>query len=132
MAASSTTRRGNGGGNAPGYGGPKRDGISGSKTRTPSPGRTPGVKNGEGKAAVKEATFRAALAPYLTDIADQWRLIALQPGHPHQHTMIIKAAELAGEMKQTVDLNVKSRPAADLTDDELAAEFERSRRADAG
>jgi hypothetical protein len=108
VAASSTTRpKGSGipaGG--PGHGGDARGGQSNSKAGVPGPGCL-GVTPGEGKAAVKAATFREMLEPHYAAIAEKWKNIALNDAHPHQHTMIIKAGELRGEFKQTVELTGK-------------------------
>jgi hypothetical protein len=100
MPRSSATRHGSGAG----YGGAKRGGRDkGEPPKVAGPGRPKGVKTGEGKAAVKEATFREVLAPHYAAIAEKWKKIALNDEHPHQHTMIIKAAELNQEFKQTVE-----------------------------
>ena len=83
------TRKGNGAG----WGGPAR----GAGNQAAGPGRPEGVRDGEGKAAIRAATFRELLAPDIPTFAQKWAEIAKQDGHPHQHTMILKAAEIAGE-----------------------------------
>ena len=103
-----------------GWGGPAK----GAAARTAGPGRPKGVKTGEGKAA----TFRSALAPHTQELADKWLAIARQDGHPHQHTMLVKAAELAGEMKQAVELTGKDGgpvSIASLDPVEAAREYQR-------
>lgn len=57
MPANATTRRGNGGGNSPGYGGPAK----GEGKKGPGPGRPPGMKNGEGKKAKGREAIEAAV-----------------------------------------------------------------------
>ncbi len=83
------------GGDANGAG--KRGSVSGS-------GRKAGVPLAETKAAVKRETFRAVLEAETAALAKRWIEIAKNDDHPHQHTMILKAAELQGEFKQSVEL----------------------------
>ncbi len=98
----------------------------GAGNRQAGPGRPEGVANGEGK----RASFRAIMAPHVEATAERWLTIISTPGHPHHHTMIIKHAELMGEMKQVVDMSVKTDP-SQMTDAELAAIAARGRAASA-
>jgi len=82
--------------NGAGYGGPAK----GAGNRAAGPGRPAGVANGEGK----RAKFAEILAPRTPELAERWLEIANDTQHPHQHTMILKAAELAGEFKAQVDV----------------------------
>lgn len=105
-----------------GWGGPP----NGEGNRQAGPGRPEGVANGEGK----RASFRAIMAPHVEATAERWLAIIGKPAHPHHHTMIIKHAELMGEMKQVVDMSVKTDP-SQMTDAELAAIAARGRAASA-
>lgn len=77
----------------------------GKKGGAPGSGRPLGVKNGEGKQAVRAGIFRELLAPKMPEMAQRWADIALDPNHPHHHTMILKAAEINGEFKQAVEVS---------------------------
>ncbi len=50
----------NGPASGEGWGGPARNGVSASATRTPGPGRPEGVANGQGKAALARAAMEEA------------------------------------------------------------------------
>lgn len=79
---------------------PKRGGRGkGEPPKGAGPGRPAGVKTGEGK----KATFRQLMAPHIEKTAKRWRDIIDDPAHPHNHTMVLKHAELEGEFKQTVE-----------------------------
>ena len=90
------TRKGNGAG----YGGPAR----GDAKPVNKGGRTPGVALVDTKAAIKRETFRAVLEAHTADLPAKWLAIAQDPAHPHQHTMILKAAEIAGEFKHALEV----------------------------
>lgn len=110
MAASSTTRRGNGGwgGPAKGAGGPgKREGA----------GKPKGVRNGEGKRSVADlmaAEGGRELA------AERWLAILRDPAHPKHAEMVAKAADRM-DGAPTQRLQVSDADPDSMTDAELAA-----------
>lgn len=115
MPASSATRRGNGAG----WGGAARNGTSNSATRTPGPGRPPGMKNGEGKAA-KAAELCAPLVPDAVAVLEEVMRDAAAPAAARIAAAEKVIARAEGATPQRVEIT-DNRDLATLTDAELEA-----------